>query len=295
MTIVLRPLVFAALSFGAVASAAQRGVVQGVSVKPNPVAAGAPVTVTATGTNPCGAVFVDWGDGTAITYAIYNLPVTQTHAFAAGGRFTVVAKGMGNCDGEVRTTLDVKPPPSPPPPPPPPEPREKIARVDMTPSPARVRQPVAIVVAGNGPCAFTVDFGDGNTREESGALPRTIRHTYAVPDTYVVIVRPDPPCAGKFTQKLTVTDANAAAELSGVTVSPVRAVAGQAVTIDVTGKGACQYSIDFGDGNADSRSRDLPDRVRHTYPAPDRYTISVTAEPPCIGSARATLVVRPRR
>jgi hypothetical protein len=286
--------VVVALLFASLAPGYQRGVVQGVTVKPNPVAAGASAAVTATGTNPCGAVFVDWGDGTAITYAIYSLPATQTHAYASGGRFKVIAKGMGNCDGEVATTLDVKgPPPAPPPAPPAPKPSAEITNVEMTPSPAVIRQPVEITVSGRGACAFSVDFGDGNTDDESGELPRTIRHTYALARTYVLIVRPQPPCAGKFTQKLAVEATAPAPELAGVSVVPVRGVAGQPVTIHVNGAGVCRYAIDYGDGNRDLRSHALPDRVPHNYPAPDRYTISASAEPPCVGSARTTLIVRP--
>jgi hypothetical protein len=39
-----------------------------------------PPPLTASGTNPCGAAYIDYGDGTAITYAITGLPTTQTHA-----------------------------------------------------------------------------------------------------------------------------------------------------------------------------------------------------------------------
>src|SRR5207237_2441656 len=63
--------------------AQQRGVVTGISLNPNPVAAGTPVSATATATNPCGAVFIDWGDGTKITYPISSVPATETHAYTA--------------------------------------------------------------------------------------------------------------------------------------------------------------------------------------------------------------------
>jgi len=61
MVVLLRSLPIVAL---ALASAQQRGVVTRISLNPNPVSAETPVTATAAGTNPCGAVFVDWGDGT---------------------------------------------------------------------------------------------------------------------------------------------------------------------------------------------------------------------------------------
>jgi len=286
--VVLRGLTIASLAL-TLAPAQPRGVVSGIALQPNPAAVSAAVTATATGTNPCGAVFIDWGDGTAVTYAIASLPATETHAYAAAGRYAVVAKGMGNCDGETRTRIDVTGPP------PPPSGEPTITAVDMTPSPGVVRRPVTIAVNGRGTCAFSVDFGDGNAQDDTGPLPRTVRHTYAVADTYVVVVRPSAPCAGKFTQKLQITAEPARSELTGISVPAGRLVAGQPVTIDVTGTGACRYAIDFGDGNAETRSQPLPDRIRHNYPAPDVYTISATAEAPCTGSAHATLNVRRRR
>ncbi|HKN58852.1 MAG TPA: hypothetical protein VJV97_08360, partial [Gemmatimonadaceae bacterium] len=111
----------------------------------------------------------------------------------------------------------------------------------------------------------------------------------------VVIVRPAPPCTGKFTQTLSVATTPPKPQLTGINVSPARAAPGQPVTIDVIGSGTCSYTIDFGDGNTDTRSRQLPDRVRHNYPAADTYTVAVNADRPCTGSARTTLVVGPRR
>jgi len=165
----------------------------------------------------------------------------------------------------------------------------------MTPSPALVRRPVDFTVKGRGTCSISVDFGDGNSQEETGALPRAVKHTYGVADTYVVIVRPAPPCSGRFTQKLTVTSEPPQPELTGINVTPAHTTAGQPVTIEVIGDGTCSYALDFGDGNAENRSRQLPDRVQHNYPAPNSYTLAAKAEPPCAGSARTTVVVRARR
>ena len=109
MAVLFRSLPIALLA-ALSASVQPRGVVTGISLKPSSVAVGAPVAATATGTNPCGAVFIDWGDGTAITYPITGVPATQSHVYTSAGHFTVVAKGMGNCDGEVKTTIDISPP-----------------------------------------------------------------------------------------------------------------------------------------------------------------------------------------
>lgn len=85
---------------------------------------------TVTGDNPCGAVFIDLGDGSeGITYAIHGLPYTVLREFERAGRHRVTAKGMGNCDGEVTTNVTVtavRPRPDPPPPPPPPPPPQPV-------------------------------------------------------------------------------------------------------------------------------------------------------------------------
>jgi hypothetical protein len=110
----------------------QRGIVSGVAVPGTPAQAGVPVAITVTGTNPCGAVRIDPGDGTEpITHPLEQVPATRQHTYRKAGRFQVRAEGMGNCDGVVATTIEVNPAPAPPPPPPAPPP--------APPSPGRVR------------------------------------------------------------------------------------------------------------------------------------------------------------
>ena len=90
-------------------AAEQRGVVRRVQVSQTTVEAGQPVSFTVTGANPCGAVNLTYGDGQVITHPISELPATITHNYASAGSFRVIARGMGNCDGEVVTTLRVNP------------------------------------------------------------------------------------------------------------------------------------------------------------------------------------------
>ena len=73
----------------------QRGVVNGVAVPKTPVQAGLPVDITITGTNPCGAVRVDPGDGTErITHPTTQVPTTVRYVYRKAGRFEVRAEGM---------------------------------------------------------------------------------------------------------------------------------------------------------------------------------------------------------
>jgi hypothetical protein len=279
------PLIVLGVLF-ATAGTATAGSVTGTTVSAATIYAGATVSVTVTGTNPCGAAHINYGDGVAITYAITGLPTTQTHTYEKTGTFTITARGMGNCDGEASTTVSVSAPPAP-------AAGAQITAVEMAPTPGRVREPVTITVNGTGTCAYEVHYGDGNAQEVNGRLPQQFRHTYAKVASYTVIVKPNPPCTGKFTQVLQVVDAaTQVSRLTRIVVTPSPAAAGQPVFITVEGSGSCRYSIDFGDGNSDTRSAALPERVRHVYPAPGSYAITASSETPCAGTARTRFDVR---
>src|SRR5690349_1439207 len=90
------------------AAAAAAGTITKVSAKPAVVVTGQTVVFTEEGINPCGASNMTYGDGTVITYAITELPTQQGHSFDKPGTYTVIARGMGNCDGEATTTVEVK-------------------------------------------------------------------------------------------------------------------------------------------------------------------------------------------
>jgi plastocyanin len=272
-----------------VSLAANAGTITKVSASPSVVVTGQTVTFTEEGTNPCGASNMTYGDGIVITYAITELPAKQTHVFEKPGTYTIIARGMGNCDGEATTTVQVKPAAAPPPPPAQAGPH--ITSVEFIPPQGIIRRPVTFVVNGVGPCRFTARFGDGNSRELNADLPYRFDHTYAVAGTYTTIITPEPPCSGRFTQVLTVASRATAPRLFDLTIEPSRTEAGRPVTITVDGNGSCGYAIDFGDGNNDSRTATLPDRVRHNYPASGEYVVTATAIPPCSGSARGTLRV----
>ena len=93
----------------------QRGVVEKVSVT-SPTTVGTPVSITVTGRNPCGAVRLNYGDGTeAITHPLTEVPATIQYTYARPGNYEILAEGMGNCDGVVKTGLRVRPAPAPPP------------------------------------------------------------------------------------------------------------------------------------------------------------------------------------
>jgi hypothetical protein len=279
---------FAALLSGLfllIASAgASAGTVTAVKANAESAHVGATVSVTASGTNPCGAAHIDYGDGTAINYAITGLPTTQSHAYQKAGAYAIVARGMGNCDGEATTRIEVTGPPPPPPP------ASEITGLAFTPKAGVVQQPVAINVAGHGPCTYTISYGDGNQQEMTGALPQRINHTYAVAQRYTVTVAPVAPCVGKFTEVLQVVS-RGGDRITRLTIDPEPALVGRSVTIVIDGAGTCGYRIQFGDGNYEDRSRPLPDRVRHVYNAPGTYVLVAEAAGACEGRAQRSLDV----
>jgi hypothetical protein len=184
--------------------AARAGTITKLTASPAVVVTGQTVTFTEDGTNPCGAANLNYGDGIVITYPITGLPAQQTHAFEKAGTYTVIVRGMGNCDGETTTTVQVKPAVVPPPPPPPAPTAPRVSALSFAPSQGIAREPVMITVDGAGLCRFAVRFGDGNSRELSLELPNRVQHTYAVPGTYTVVVAPMAPCSGRFTERLTI-------------------------------------------------------------------------------------------
>jgi hypothetical protein len=277
---------FLVISFAG-SGVAAAGTVTAVKASAATAAVGAAVSVTASGSNPCGAAYIDYGDGTAITYAITGLPTTQSHAYQKPGAFAIIARGMGNCDGEARTQIEITGRAAPPAPVAP----NAITGVGFTPRPGVVRQPVAINVVGRGACLFHLDFGDGNFQDVQGEFPQRINHTYALVDTYTVIVAPVAPCVGKFTERLQVA-ARGGERITGLTIDPPIADVRRVITIVVDGVGTCGYRIDFGDGNQEDRTKLLPDRLSHVYNAPGSYIIAVAASGTCEGRTQRTLDVR---
>jgi PKD repeat protein len=279
---VLAVLGFAAL-FGP-AQPAVAGTVTGVSLSTRTIVVGTSVSVTVTGTNPCGAAHIIYGDGAAITYPITGLPTTQTHIYDAPGNYTITARGMGNCDGEATTTLTVmRTAPA--------APAATISDVQITPRPAKVREPVAVIVRGSGLCLYEVNYGDGDSRQVNGHLPQDTHHAYQKPGTYTVIVKPEAPCAGKFTQLLQITDASAppTPRVTHVVLSPSRGIVGESIAVTVHGTGACTYDIDYGDGDTRQVNRPLPQETQHAYTKPGTYTVAVKTHPPCQGTVSDTV------
>ena len=80
--------------------------------------------------------------------------------------------------------------------------------------------------------------------------------------------------------------------ITRIEFQPASADEGGGVFISLIGSGSCTYTLDYGDGNTERRTADLPDRVKHTYPGDGQYLVVATPEAPCQGVARAKLDVK---
>ncbi|MCA1559875.1 MAG: hypothetical protein LC753_09070 [Acidobacteria bacterium] len=81
-------------------------------------------------------------------------------------------------------------------------------------------------------------------------------------------------------------------QITRIEFRPAPPEQGGGIIISLLGSGQCAYTIDFGDGQKERRSAELPDQVRHVY-APDKiYDLVATPEPPCEGTARARLDIQ---
>ena len=83
-----------------------------------------------------------------------------------------------------------------------------------------------------------------------------------------------------------------AAKITRIEFTPASAEDGGGVFIALLGSGSCSYTLDFGDGTSEKRTADLPDRVRHSFPADGEYLVVATPQAPCEGVAQAKLDVR---
>ena len=268
-------------------AAQQRGVVTAATVSPTSAQVGTPVTVSVTGKNPCGAVHIDWGDGTALTYAIEDLTTTQKHTYEMPGNYAIVARGMGNCDGGTTVKLKVDPAPGQPD-------RPQLSSFTVS-IPGTVGTSIGLTAHGRGNCRMTVDFGDGKSQELTVPLPHTVRHVYSKTGTYNVVANATAPCEGRHSVKMEVADEEPKARLLGMKIAPNPATTQTRVALTIDGRGTCPITVDFGDGTDQEIKTLLPTQISHTYASPGRYEIFAWSEAPCSGEARGLVRISPRR
>jgi plastocyanin len=232
---------------------------------------------------------VEYGDGTSEPVNA-RLPEETRHTYTKPGRYVVIVRPSPPCVGKFSQALQVVQGAGAEP--------ARITHIVASPTPGVTGQPLSVVVHGTGTCRYGIYYDDGSSQEVDGPLPQSTRHAYRRPGRYAIVVKAQPPCTGTFTEAVQVGRIPAGPRITRVTAGPTPAASRQPVNLLVDGSGACSFTIDYGDGNSDSKSMALPASFTHVYSAPGTYTVVVTpAEPPCSGSGRVTFEVvrQPRR
>ncbi len=177
--------------------------VTAVAVSPAVPVQGQTATILVTGNGlACGAVQIDYGDGTVLVYPVQapgtgqlNFLQTPTHAWAGTGPYTVRATGLGSCKGEKTVTVSPTPPPS------------DITAVGVTPSQPITWDVEVLTVYGSATCSsIRVDWGDGFHDDYTiNGLPWSTYKLWPTPGTYTITATGTGTCVGKASLTVTVT------------------------------------------------------------------------------------------
>jgi hypothetical protein len=156
----------------------------------------------------------------------------------------------------------------------------------------------AIRVNGSGSCAYTLDFGDGNSEGRNADLPDVVRHNYPAEGRYTIVATAAAPCTGRAQTSFVVgapsDDRRAAMELRRLSITPVDVRTGDPMDVTLDGSGRCRITVDFGDDRQRDVTEILPYRLTHRYAVAGDYEIVAWAHPPCDGGASAEVRVRRR-
>ena len=284
-------------AYGAVTTSAaaaitvNNGTVVGITVS-TPRRQNAPLTVTATGTNPCGSVEINYGDGWVQTYALpqTGLPFTpqDPHVWTTGGTKTITVRGQGNCGGVVSTTIYV----------------DWLPTVSIT-SPAAGSTFVA-------PASFTINAAASDTEGPVSKVDFYANGVLINTDTtspFSFAWGPVP--AANWTLTAVATDGgggtktsapvaiavNAAAPstVTSISVTPSPTRVNQSTTVTIYGNNPCgAIQVNWGDGNAPVYPiTSLPMTYYYAWATTGNKTITVTGMGNCSGTVSTTFAVNP--
>jgi pimeloyl-ACP methyl ester carboxylesterase len=247
----------------------------------------AAATVTVNGTNPCGAVTINYGDGTANTYAITALPYSQNHVWTTGGTKVVTATGQGNCGGQVSTSINVNSLP--------------LVSITSPVSGNNYLAPASITFtssgsAPDGSIARVDYYVNGGYVGGSTVAPYSIPYSNVAVGAYsVVAVATDNASAQRQSAAVPFTASAAGpSKVTSLTVSDANPLAGQSVTLTVLGTNPCgAVMLNFGDGNVIYWPiTALPYSRAYSWASPGPKTIVASGQGNCSGQTSLTITVR---
>jgi hypothetical protein len=166
----------------------------------------------------------------------------------------------------------------------------RITRIEFRPAPEEDGGGVLISLQGSGECAYTIDFGDGNTERRTATLPDEMRHAYEADSEYSVVATPEAPCEGTARARLDIRAIRRG--IWKVTVVPGPSTEVPEIAATVEGRGDCAVMLDYGDGRQDRLEGTLPFKATHPYEKEGAYELHAAAEAPCRGEVRLQIDVR---
>ena len=161
---------------------------------------GQPVTLTVTpteGTAP--SVVINWGDGSSTSLGVVSTARTTVHSYSAGGTFTITATATDNGESvETSRGITVGGTPS--------------ASISVTPTSLTGTTSTNFVFTitpntTNGVANVSVDFGDGTSAVDLGAITSATQTSHRFSTT------------GTFTVRVTQTDSNGGTSTSAVAIT----------------------------------------------------------------------------
>ncbi len=250
-----------------------------LTLTPDPVQAGQPLTLTATltGDDPITSTW-SFGDGAPPQTGVGLDQVT--HTYTASGPYTVTLD-VENCSSQgmdtVQQAVTVEERPCQ---------AVSIDTLSVSPSPPLAGQELAFhaPLTGDPPITTTWEFGDGTAPETAAGLVQ-VTHLYEEAGVYTVTLTAencsnDGPYTDVATRTLTVGEPCDLAIVDLYSDSP--AALGDTIrfTAAVTGSQPITYTWDFGDGSPLDVGVGM-DVVTYTYAATGTYQVNLTVENHC--------------
>jgi len=234
-----------------------------------------------TGSSACGALTIDYGDGTAITYALNGLPTTQSHTWTSAGTKTIVSTGQGNCVGTIpaSVTVSTNPPPT--------------VSVTAPLAGSIYTSGTSLTISASASDAHgiqRVDFYAGGTLIGSDATAPYTQAWNVVYGTTTLLARAYD-IYGAFADS---TVAVTGQDITSITVAPQSPFVGAAANVTVAGSAGCgAATVNYGDGTVITYALSgLPVTVGHAWSTGGAKTITVTGQGNCAGTLSKSFTVQ---